>query len=104
MTHTQVVKGVSHSLHSPLMAVTNAISGLTALGGMYLMGPGLVPHTTAELLGAGAVLISTVNISGGFLVRVLFSCGIHVNTLFCYIRRFCVQSTTERAVLLLLLL
>ncbi|CAM9203235.1 unnamed protein product [Ectocarpus sp. 6 AP-2014] len=59
---------VSHSLHSPLMAVTNAISGLTALGGMYLMGPGLVPHTTAELLGAGAVLISTVNISGGFLV------------------------------------
>ncbi|CAN0035672.1 unnamed protein product [Ectocarpus fasciculatus] len=64
----EVVKGVSHSLHSPLMAVTNAISGLTALGGMYLMGPGLVPHTTAELLGAGAVLISTVNISGGFLV------------------------------------
>lgn len=58
---------MSHSLHSPLMAVTNAISGLTALGGMYLMGPGLVPHTKAELLGAAAVLISTVNISGGFL-------------------------------------
>lgn len=58
---------MSHSLHSPLMAVTNAISGLTALGGMYLVGPGLVPHTKAELLGAGAVLISTVNISGGFL-------------------------------------
>lgn len=75
MTHSltrllsQVVLGVTHSLHSPLMAVTNAISGLTAVGGMYLLGPGLVPHTTAEWLGAGAVLISTVNISGGFLVR-----------------------------------
>eukprot|EP00904_Undaria_pinnatifida_P001419 jgi/Undpi1/11278/HiC_scaffold_30.g13576.m1 len=64
----QVVKGVTHSLHSPLMAVTNAISGLTAVGGMYLMGPGLVPQSPAEWLGAGAVLISTVNISGGFLV------------------------------------
>ncbi|CAN0175027.1 unnamed protein product, partial [Laminaria digitata] len=64
----QVVKGVTHSLHSPLMAVTNAISGLTAVGGMYLLGPGLVPHTPAEWLGAGAVLISTINISGGFLV------------------------------------
>lgn len=69
-TTRQVVKGVSHSLHSPLMAVTNAISGLTALGGMYLMGPGLVPHTAAEALGAGAVLISTINISGGFLASV----------------------------------
>lgn len=69
----QVVRGVSHSLHSPLMAVTNAISGLTALGGMYLLGPGLVPHTKAELLGAGAVLISTVNISGGFLASLCHS-------------------------------
>lgn len=69
MYTTQVVKGVTHSLHSPLMAVTNAISGLTAVGGMYLLGPGLVPHTKAELLGAAAVLISTVNISGGFLVK-----------------------------------
>lgn len=67
----KVVKGVTHSLHSPLMAVTNAISGLTAVGGMYLLGPGLVPHTPAEWLGAGAVLISTVNISGGFLVSTL---------------------------------
>lgn len=74
--HSQVVLGVTHALHSPLMAVTNAISGLTAVGGMYLLGPGLVPHTTAEWLGAGAVLISTVNISGGFLVRDLGGRGI----------------------------
>ncbi|CAM9367023.1 unnamed protein product [Discosporangium mesarthrocarpum] len=64
----QVVKGVTHALHSPLMAVTNAISGLTAVGGMYLLGPNFLPSNTAEALGAGAVLISTVNISGGFLV------------------------------------
>ncbi|KAG5187293.1 nicotinamide nucleotide transhydrogenase [Tribonema minus] len=64
----QVVKGVTHSLHSPLMAVTNAISGLTAVGGLYLLGPGLYPTNAAQALGAGAVLISTVNISGGFLV------------------------------------
>jgi 4TM region of pyridine nucleotide transhydrogenase, mitoch len=61
-SHSQVVKGVTHSLHSPLMAVTNAISGLTAVGGMYLLGPGLVPQNTAQALGAGAVLISTVRV------------------------------------------
>ena len=33
----KVVWGVSHALHSPLMAVTNAISGMTAIGGIYVM-------------------------------------------------------------------
>eukprot|EP00612_Vaucheria_litorea_P002446 CAMPEP_0171456254 /NCGR_PEP_ID=MMETSP0945-20130129/2812_1 /TAXON_ID=109269 /ORGANISM="Vaucheria litorea, Strain CCMP2940" /LENGTH=981 /DNA_ID=CAMNT_0011981637 /DNA_START=433 /DNA_END=3378 /DNA_ORIENTATION=+ len=64
----QVVKGVTHSLHSPLMAVTNAISGLTAVGGLYLLGPGMVPTNVAQALGATAVLVSSINISGGFLV------------------------------------
>ena len=42
----QVVLGVSHALHSPLMAVTNAISGTTALGGMHLFAHSrqLLPH------------------------------------------------------------
>lgn len=62
------VWGVAPALHSPLMAVTNAISGMTAVGGLMLVGGGLVPHTTSQLLGASAVLISTVNIAGGFLV------------------------------------
>ena len=48
----QVVWGVAHSLHSPLMAVTNAISGMTAVGGIYVMGGGLAPSSTAEALGA----------------------------------------------------
>ena len=60
------VWGVAHALHSPLMAVTNAISGMTAVGGLVLMNH--APNPSAHLLGAGATLISTVNISGGFLV------------------------------------
>ena len=65
----QAVWGVAPALHSPLMAVTNAISGLTALGGAALLDPThLAPQTPAELLGAFAVVVSTVNIVGGFRV------------------------------------
>lgn len=63
-----VVWGVTPALHSPLMSVTNAISGLTAVGGMVLLGGGLVPASTAQAFACGAVLISTINIAGGFLV------------------------------------
>ncbi|KAG7354255.1 NADP transhydrogenase subunit alpha [Nitzschia inconspicua] len=62
----QVVLGVSHALHSPLMAVTNAISGTTALGGMHLLAHSTSP--TVTLLGATATTLSTVNIVGGFIV------------------------------------
>jgi NAD(P) transhydrogenase len=58
----QVVLGVSHALHSPLMAVTNAISGTTALGGMHLLAHS--NSATATLLGAAATTLSTVNIVG----------------------------------------
>ncbi|MGH0152274.1 UNVERIFIED_CONTAM: hypothetical protein FKN15_075607 [Acipenser sinensis] len=62
------VWGVTPALHSPLMSVTNAISGLTAVGGLSLMGGGLAPTATAEVLAALAAFISSVNIAGGFLV------------------------------------
>jgi H+-translocating NAD(P) transhydrogenase len=62
----QVVMGVTHSLHSPLMAVTNAISGTTALGGLHLLAHTTSPAVT--LLGAAATTLSTVNIVGGFIV------------------------------------
>ena len=62
----QAVMGVAHSLHSPLMAVTNAISGTTALGGMHLVAHSTSPVVTG--LGALATTISTVNIVGGFIV------------------------------------
>ena len=56
------------------MAVTNAISGLTALGGMLLLGhgsseaSGIIPDSPAHWMGAIATLLSFINISGGFLV------------------------------------
>ncbi|KAF1377448.1 hypothetical protein PFLUV_G00200920 [Perca fluviatilis] len=62
------VWGVTPALHSPLMSVTNAISGLTAVGGLSLMGGGYTPTTTAETLAVLAAFISSVNIAGGFLV------------------------------------
>jgi NAD(P) transhydrogenase len=62
----QVVMGVAHALHSPLMAVTNAISGTTALGGMHLIAHSTSP--TATFLGATATTLSTVNIVGGFII------------------------------------
>lgn len=70
----QVVWGVAPALHSPLMAVTNAISGMTAVGGMLLLGQsvseggGLIPETPAHWMGAIATALSFVNIAGGFLV------------------------------------
>ena len=63
-----VVWGVTHALHSPLMSVTNAISGTTAVGGLMLMGGGILPYTTAQTLGALSLGISCINIGGGFLV------------------------------------
>ena len=45
----QTVWGVTPALHSPLMSVTNAISGLTAVGGMVLMGGGLLPSTSSQV-------------------------------------------------------
>lgn len=62
----QVVMGVAHSLHSPLMAVTNAISGTTALGGIHLIAHSTSPAAT--FLGATATTLSTVNIVGGFII------------------------------------
>jgi len=43
------VWGVAPALHSPLMAVTNAISGMTAAGGLMLVGGGVLPSNTAQV-------------------------------------------------------
>ncbi len=62
----QVVWNVSPALHTPLMSVTNAISGIIILGGMLqVSGP---MTSAATLLGAAAILLATINIAGGFLV------------------------------------
>merc|ERR1712024_129336 len=62
------VWSVVPALHSPLMSVTNAISGITAVGGMLLMGGGYYPTNTVEGLAAGAAFISFINVFGGFIV------------------------------------
>merc|ERR1712180_307218 len=62
------VWSVVPALHSPLMSVTNAISGITAVGGLLLMGGGLYPTNSIQALAAGAAFISFINIFGGFIV------------------------------------
>jgi H+-translocating NAD(P) transhydrogenase subunit alpha len=62
----QVVWNVKPALHTPLMSVTNAISGIILVGGMLQLS-GLNFNVTS-ILGAIAVLIATINIAGGFLV------------------------------------
>jgi len=62
----QVVWNVTPALHTPLMSVTNAISGIIIIGGMLQISG--VPLAATTILGALAILIATINISGGFLV------------------------------------
>ena len=60
-----VIWNVSHSLHTPLMAVTNAISGIVILGALLQIGSG---NWVVVTLAAISVLIASINIVGGFLV------------------------------------
>ncbi len=62
----QLVWNVKPALHTPLMSVTNAISGIILIGGMLQLSG--APTSATTLLGAVAVLIATINIAGGFLV------------------------------------
>jgi NAD(P) transhydrogenase subunit alpha len=62
----QVVWSVTPALHTPLMSVTNAVSGIILIGGMVQLGGGDVD--AASLLGAMAILLAAINVAGGFLV------------------------------------
>ncbi|MBD9527906.1 MULTISPECIES: Re/Si-specific NAD(P)(+) transhydrogenase subunit alpha [Paracoccus] len=61
----QVIWNVSHSLHTPLMAITNAISSIIIVGALLQIGSG---SWLIVILGAASVLMAGVNIFGGFLV------------------------------------
>jgi len=61
-----VIWNVTPALHTPLMSVTNAISGIILVGGMLVMAGGSLGP--AAMLGAVAVLVATINVAGGFLV------------------------------------
>jgi NAD(P) transhydrogenase subunit alpha len=62
----QVIWNVSPALHTPLMSVTNAISGIIVVGGMLQVSGPL--GSPVVILGAVAILLAAINISGGFLV------------------------------------
>ena len=69
-----VVWSVTPALHTPLMAVTNAISSVIIVGALIAVGVEIVPGQNAEgatvskWLGFVAVILASVNIFGGFLV------------------------------------
>ena len=61
----QVIWNVSHSLHTPLMAVTNAISSIIILGALMQIGSG---NWLVVVLAALSVFMAGINIFGGFMV------------------------------------
>jgi NAD(P) transhydrogenase subunit alpha len=61
----QVIWGVSHALHTPLMSVTNAISGIIIIGALLQISAG---GRLVTSLAAVSVAIATINIVGGFMV------------------------------------
>ncbi len=62
----QVVWNVTPALHTPLMSVTNAISGIILVGGMLNLAEPLSSPTT--VLGAVALFLAAINVAGGFMV------------------------------------
>ena len=61
-----VISNVAHALHTPLMAETNAISGIILVGGILQVGT--ASNALILVLAAIAVLVASINIFGGFLV------------------------------------
>jgi H+-translocating NAD(P) transhydrogenase subunit alpha len=62
-----VIWGVTPSLHTPLIALTNAISGIVIIGAILVVGvEGASRHV--QILGFVAVLLASINIFGGFMV------------------------------------
>jgi NAD(P) transhydrogenase subunit alpha len=66
-----VVWKVTPALHSPLMAVTNAVSSVIIVGALLAAGPidtSTIEATHATWMGLGAVVLASINIFGGFIV------------------------------------
>jgi NAD(P) transhydrogenase subunit alpha len=60
-----VIGKVHHALHTPLMSVTNAISGVIVVGALVQIGLGVRP---VQVLAGIALLLASINIFGGFAV------------------------------------
>lgn len=50
------------------MLVTNPISGMVGIGGLFVMGGGYFPGTIPQALGALSVLLASINVAGGFII------------------------------------
>ncbi|MBP6842026.1 MAG: NAD(P) transhydrogenase subunit alpha [Kofleriaceae bacterium] len=64
----QVIWNVAPALHTPLMSVTNAISGIIVVGGMVVAIGARGDLGAPALVAIAATLFATINIAGGFLV------------------------------------
>ncbi|MGN6199602.1 Re/Si-specific NAD(P)(+) transhydrogenase subunit alpha, partial [Humibacter sp.] len=60
-----VIGHVAHALHTPLMSVTNAISGIIIVGAMVQI---MAPSPVVQVIAAVAVLVASINVFGGFAV------------------------------------
>ena len=61
-----VIWGVTSALHSPLMAVTNAISSVIIVGAIIAAGPAEINFSS--VMGFFAIILASINIFGGFVV------------------------------------
>ena len=62
----QLISRVPPLLHTPLMSATNAISGISVVGALVIAGAHRTPLST--ILGFAAVVLSTINVVGGFMI------------------------------------
>jgi NAD(P) transhydrogenase subunit alpha len=62
----EVIRRVPKLLHTPLMALTNALSAIALVGSLYILGR--AETTYSIILGFIAVVCSTINVVGGFLI------------------------------------
>lgn len=65
-----VVWGVSPALHTPLMSLTNAVSGIVVVGALMAVGIDSITQSSiiSKSLGFAALVMASINIFGGFLV------------------------------------
>ena len=62
----EVIRRVPKLLHTPLMALTNALSAIALVGSIVILGQG--ESTYAQILGFIAVIASSINVVGGFII------------------------------------
>ena len=62
----EIITKVPPTLHTPLMSGANAISGITIVGALLVART--ADPTVSNVVGAGAIILATINVVGGFLV------------------------------------